>query len=107
MIDKNLQQVNDLPVNQYAKTLLSQYGGHPSPSEIHVLNLLRLNLESGRLNPTEDQEEALLNLIDLQTFNAKKAADLLNLNDLPNLSPQALIDELMERVNDIVSENLI
>jgi hypothetical protein len=109
--EKDLKEVNDLPVNQYAATLLPQYGGCPTPWEIHALQLLRLELEAGhlpeRLYLGRDLEAGLLDLFDIQGYNPKKAAEILNLEDLENLGPQDLIDELLERVNDGQQEHLL
>ena len=110
-ISQKINQLNQLPINQYIAKILLTYQGCQNDREINALQLLRLMLEEGTLcldlRPGGDLERTLMDLILMQPYDPQRASDLLELETLKVMPPQELAEELVERLNVVEMEELI
>ena len=111
---KTIKEINTYPVNLHAKSLLKKRGQPGMIEKIHSLELLEFVAEEEQM-PAErilgpEIWEKVVDLFEMQTWNPQKAAVLLNLKEFPmNPKPteDQMIEELIERVNDLITQNQI
>jgi hypothetical protein len=106
-----LKKINKLPINLLAKLYLQKVNGPANPNEIHAIQLLRVQMEDGKADieiGPEDLEQSILDLIEMQSYDPKRTAELMNLKEMDDdMTSSELVEELIERVNDLTQERLI
>lgn len=109
---KQVDLINQYPINKHARKLLEKEGVSPTRDEVHSLHLLRVFLEQNKVDPrrraNSNLEQPAFELMEMTTWNPQKMSDLLELKQIEQKPiARQLVEELMERINGLEQENKI